>query len=706
MQSTIKIRKIKKYFAIGIYYIKLISPLLCIILLCSFQPGKKYIIYYGKNSSAVERATCEDLKNDLKEATHANVMVKVEPEDIAPSGDYRILVGSRASNRLMDLLAKKDLINISSIQPGPQGGLIQVINNGKQKILLLAGSDAEGAQNAVYDFCSKDFGIDPLSYWTGYKPAVRKNYNPYNTSARIVDPPVVPTICYFENDVDELANLHKPYLEYDMETWKGMVNSLRRIHYNAIQLFDMLGRAEFFTREPYKKLRPNYHTNLKLVDSLIDYAHLKGMKIQIDLSPGYEMKSLTDSEAVCWTQYKQKWIDTWVYYLTKTPLGKADIFSLRPRNQVWDRAYVSSCGENKTEVFNEVYAALDSVLDIYKPDAQKLCICYDDGMEMFNHGFNPPKDFTVVWSDDGYGDFNSLPASTKGYHFGTYMHAGFWKNHTVHDPYPEKIDSVLSYMLKRYNAKSYIDVNGQTFRPFLLNLEAFGDWAYDPHAFNGERFYHAWAVNYFGKVCAPFAMSSMKALHRAQFARNGYVENLSEIKRLIGFLQGGKGINNQIMSDFINKISSDLVKRSSLVETAVEEASLGLPKAKDQADFYFDYIYLPALMYHELLDFENTLLVAAHLKWDYITGGHEKGKLVAAKKLMLNASVQLKLIYKTSLQGDKNRKWATWYDPVKRRPNNGFPTPHMITSIEQNLDRLEKLNNRQRRQERTERSCR
>src|SRR5665647_616074 len=689
MHSTIIINEIKKYIARGSYYKKLVSLLLSVILLCSFQPGKKYIIYYGKNRSAAEKATCEDLKNDLKDLTHANVMVKVEPEDIAPSDDYCILVGSPASNRLIDLLAKKDLINISSVQPGPQGGLIQVINNGKLKILLLAGSDAEGVQNAVYDFCSKDLGIDPLSYWTGYKPAIRKNYNPYNTSPRIIAPPVVPIICYFENDVDELANLHKPYLEYDMETWKGMVNSLRRIHYNAIQLFDMLGRAEFFIRDPYKKLRPNYHTNLKLVDSLIDYAHLKGMKIQIDLSPGYEMKSLTDSEAVCWTEYKQKWIDTWVYYLTKTPLGKADIFSLRPRNQVWDRAYVSSCGENKAEVFNEVYAALNSVLNIYKPNAQKLCICYDDGMEMFNEGFNPPKDFTIVWSDDGYCDFNSLPVITKGYHFGTYMHAGFWKNHTVHDPYPGKIDSVLSYMLKRYNAKSYIDVNGQTFRPFLLNLEAFGNWAYDPYSFDGEKFYHTWTANYFGKICAPFAIASMKALHQAQFDRNGYVENLSEIKRLIGFLQERNNISNQSKTGFINNMSADMLKRSNFVKTALEEALLGLPNAKDQADFYYDYIYLPALMYHQLLDFENTLLDVAQLKLSYITTGNKIGNLKKAKQIMLKASEKLKIIYKTSLQGDKNNKWHTWYDPAKRRPNNGFPTMDMIKSIQANLDAIE-----------------
>lgn len=650
---------------------------------------KKCIIYHGKNANASELAICDDLKNDIENVTGQKVIILPEPEKINGEENY-YLVGTFASSYLIHQMAGKNIIQWNSEGMGPSGGMIQYVKLGKTAIIVLAGITVAGEQNTVYEYSKTELGIDPLSYWTGFKPKKKIEKDWYKVNNRIVPSSVVPIICYFENDVDELANLHKPYLEYDMETWKGMVNSLRRIHYNAIQLFDMLGRAEFFNREPYKLLRPNYHTNLKLVDSMIDYAHLKGIRIQVDLSPGYEMKSLTDSEALCWTKYKQKWIDIWVYYLTQTPLGRADIFSLRPRNQVWDRAYVSSCGENKIQVFNEVYAALDSVLNIYKPQAEKLCICYDDGMEMFNNGFNPPKDFTVVWSDDGYCDFSRLPLSTKGYNFGTYVHAGFWENHTVHDPYPEKIDSVMNFMANKFQATHYIDVNGQTFRPFLLNLEAFGQWAYNPATFNGTNFYKDWCLYYFGRAAAPFAVSSMKALHQAQFGQNGYVQNLSEIKGLIAFLQkeeeGIKPGNNGFLNNKMRH--SDLSVRVGFLKIALEEALKGLPEAKDQAGFYYDYIYLPALMYNQLLEFEKTLMYAAELKFNYTTGNRKKENLDRAKSLIIKASNQLKVVYATCLKGDENPKWATWYDPAKRRPNNGFPTLDMIASILINLNKM------------------
>ena len=67
---------------------------------------------------------------------------------------------------------------------------------------------------------------------------------------------------------------------------------------------------------------------------MIDYAQAKGMKVQINMSLGYKIKSLDAQYADCWTEYKDKWLAVWRYYLKESPIGKADIFALRPRNQV------------------------------------------------------------------------------------------------------------------------------------------------------------------------------------------------------------------------------------------------------------------------------------------------------------------------------------------------------------------------------------
>lgn len=645
-----------------------------------------YIIYYGKKSSATEKAVCQDLKKDITRVTGSRVLVLPEPVELAEKGHF-YLVGTPESSALIQRMIKTGKVAWDVDKMGPRGGLIHTLSSDAAQVTLLIGPTVEGEQNTVYAYAESVLGIDPLSYWTGFKPPHKEDLGSHTVYNRIVRSPKVPIICYMENDVDELANLHQPYLEYSMDTWKGMVNSLRRMRYNAIQLFDMLGRPEFFTRRAYKTLVPGYRANLQRVDSMIDYAHLKGMKIQIDLSLGYQFKSISDSEAVCWRKYKDQWIQTWIYYLTKTPLGKADIYSLRPRNQVWDRAYVSSCGEDKIAVFNEVFRVFDSLLTVYKPHAGKVCICYDDAMTMFNNGFSPPKDFIVAWSDDGYSNFDILPERTKGYAFGTYMHAGYWTNHTVHDPYPLKIDSTLSFMAAKYQAVDYLQVNGQTFRPFLLNLEAFARWASAPADFDGQAFYNNWCTHYFGSKAAPLAIASMKALHAAQFERTGYVRNLGQIRNLIGYLQDQAVISNRGTSYRVyykDLHFHSLSLRKKYIDLALKKAAAGLQKSTDQAHFYYDFVYLPALMYDQLINFEITLQKAADHKHQFeIT--HKKKDMATAQKLINKAYNQLKSIYSTCLEGDKNPKWASWYDPHKRRPNNGFPTVEMIKIIQNNL---------------------
>lgn len=653
-------------------------------------PAPHYTICYGKTASPTERAVAADLRQDIRSATGARVMIAEEP-DAFREGEWYFLIGTPESSRRIAGFLKSGTLQ-ESAYPAVGGGIMRVIRIGHAGVIVLSGKDVEGMQNTVYAYSTKCLGIDPLAYWTGYRPKRLAHFDPGSLAAATVAPPKVPIICYMENDVDELANMTRPYLEYDMDTWKGMVNSLRRMHYNTIQLFDMLGRTEFYTRAPYKKLRPGYQANMALVDSMIDYAHLKGMKIQIDLGLGYQMKRVSDDEALCWTKYRQDWIDTWVYYLTKTPLGKADMYSLRPRNQVWDRAYVSSCGEDKVQVFNEVFNVFDSLLEVYKPQAEKIAVCYDDGMDLFNGAFAPPKDFVVAWSDDGYCDFKTLPASTKGYRFGMYMHAGYWTNHTVHDPYPVKIDTILNLMRTRYHALSYLEVNGQTFRPFLLNLQAFADWGYDPERFHGTDFYHSWCTRYFGPAAAGHAVASMEALHRAQFDRTGYVRNLGQIKSLLGFLSD-KEVFTPDGKPYRVKYAGlefpGLPERMELLDTALREAAAGLPMARDQAHFYYDFIYLPALMYHQLMAFEISILKAVRYKHAFEEQG-QASDLSRAREWTDRAYGQLQEIYKISLQGDRNPRWASWYDPAKRRPNNGFPELSIVKAAQQRLASLQK----------------
>ena len=658
------------------------------ILASCAAPDKQVFILIGDNASKTEQLTAQHIRDDVAAITGINANI-VRSEEKFSRNSINFVIGTPSSNSLIDELVQQQVLILTHDFPENRGGIREKVElEDGHKCIVLAGNTLKGMQYAVYDYSHHVLGIDPLAYWTLNKPEKNSNFDLYSFSNKILTSPEVPILCYFENDVDELANLKAPFLEYDWESYTQMINSLVRLKYNAIHLFDMLGRPEFFLREEYKKVRPDYDIRFSYIDSLINYAQDMGMMVQIDFSLGYKIHPMEQDKADCWTEHKDAWIETWRYYFEHTPLRKADIISLRPRNQVWDWEYKSACGEDKTAVFNEVYVELGKLIDEYKPDAIKVATCYTDGMEMFNNGFNPPKDWIIAWSDDGFGGFKYLPEDTKGYDFGAYMHAGFWRNHTVHNPYPEKIDSVMKMMKERYGANKYYQVNGQQFRPFLLNIEAFAKIADSPENFNGEQFYKNWTTRYFDKA-APFAVKAMQKLHEAQFDNSGYVQHLWEIKGAISYLSDlpiTRPGRKDIPPDF-ERVSSNVEhvkKRMEMLSEALEIAKQGEKLMDTDDTFYHDYIVLPIQLYFDLIYFEHQLHNIALQKREF-----EKRKdpemLEECLVLLEEAKIMLQTLTERRLKGDKNEKWASWYDPAKRRPNHGFPTIGMLNVIENNL---------------------
>jgi len=366
---------------------------------------------------------------------------------------------------------------------------------------------------------------------------------------------------------------------------------------------------------------------------------------------------------------------------------------LRPRHQVWDWEYESTCGEDKISVFNEVYKAFGDLVDSYKPNAEKVLICYADGMKMWNNGFRPPKDWIVCWSDDGFGEFESLPNTTDYYNFGTYMHAGFWLNHTVHNPYPEKVETVMKEVFKNQNATSFCLVNGQNFRPFLLNLEAYSDICKNPEEFDAEQFYWHWTNRYFSEETSKHAIKSMNYLHNAQNNRIGYVQHLWEIREAIAYLSNNpiKRPGKTPIPYTYERVKNDfnhVQETSKYLDSALIEAKKGL-KLEPNNEFYHSYTYLPTLLYSDLIAFEKALHKMAQFKKEYENSGNTSS-LRKVNTALEDSKILLKNIYTNRIKGDENEKWNRWYDPEIRRPNNGFPTLTMLQTIEDNLTRIAK----------------
>ena len=634
----------------------------------------------------------EDLKTDLASVMDADIQI-VEVSNAVPAADYYFIVG-KISELPPNLIEGAEREAIARLNPGARGSLIRQSQYQEQPLVLLVGEDTQGTQYAVYDYAEQVLGTDSLAYWTGKASEPIESQQLIAFENKVIPAPVIPLLVYFENDVDELANLKSPMLEYDWESFTEMIDALVRMKYNGIEFFDMLGRAEFYTRAEYTSAYPDYQLDVAYLERMMDYVHDKGMLIQIDMMQGRQLRTLSEEASTCWSDYKDEWVDGWRYYLSETPIGKVDIFALRPRNQVWDWEYKSTCGEDKATVFNEVYAEFNDIINEFKPDAPRVCICYHDGMEIFNEDFAPPKEFIIAWSDDGFGRFKYQPEDTKGYKFGTYMHAGFWLNHDVMDPYPELVDSIMTEMFERYDARHYMEVNGQTFRPFLLNIEAYADFAEQGTAFDGEAFYREWTTRYFGEQASPDVIQAMKLLHEANKDRVGYVEILWQVKNFQAYLANvparrpGRG-TFIVEFDGIEKYFDGTAPRIESLKQALEYVDRAKARLTGDGEFFHDHVELPIRIYLDLLEYNQTLidLVILNESSKEQTEQEQPDEIKQREidALLAQGKTQLEQIYTRRLAGDMNPKWATWYDPAKRRPNNGFPALEDFQLIEHAL---------------------
>lgn len=631
-----------------------------------------YIIL-GKDASEMEEIAVKDLKEDLKQVSDSEIDIVIEKKDLYGKPGVYFLVGSPESSEEIANLSRKEKIPITRESPGPRGGCIAEItsDNDQQKIIILAGSDPQGAQYMVYDFCQKYLKIDPFQFWTGCKPQNIADIRGLSISKEIIEPPEIPILCYFDNDNDELANMTKPYLEFSFEHWKEVIDSLVRLKYNAIDIHDHLGRAEFYRWSFYKQLVPDYQPNEKLLDKVIDYAHKKGVMIQVSFYLGWKFKTISDRANKNYEKHKEEWFTVWRYYLQQTPIGKCDIFLNRPRDQKWDRRYKGADFKTTAKLFNEIFHEMRNILKDHNPDAIIVADLYSEGMKVYKEGFRPePKeDFIMAWPDDGFGRIPNMPDDLRGYKFGIYMHAGFFLNHVVHDPYPELLSKYMKKAFNEYGMTNYCLVNGQTFRHYLINLEACSKICMRPDEFDPEKFYLQWTERYFGKKAAPGVVQVLMMLHEAQEGGKGYVKIIGRFKESILRLKLMKWIfflpkktTIKIFDKFAN-VGSDFterVKRNvNILRDAMDLANRLRSEVADQHQFYHDYVILQIKLLLQLNELAYELQLAAY---DY----QDKSHLKKAIKLLKKHTA-------TRLNGDKDDKWNTWYDPAKRRPNGGYP---------------------------------
>ncbi len=643
------------------------------------QSYRAAAIIYGESASRTEKHAAQELAKDLARVYGFSPEVLSAASWKAGSADKDkavFYVGLADTNSLINKFASQGIIQVSYSDPGPEAFVIKTLP--ASGLAIIAGCDDRGTLYGVYEFSQRALGIDPMEFWTGKAPPRRDALEMPDLSVR-EKPPAFPLRGYFDNDSDMLANYSGKKLIIEFETWKEMLDSLARLRYNYIDPFDTLGRTEFWVWPYYQKMFPGYHTDLELVEKIIDYAHEKGMMVQVSTYLGYEFHHL-DYEQKCLSRHHDDWMAAYRYLLEKTPVGKADIFLHSPRDPWWDRAYRCPSerlmgiepGPLHTAVINE----LNAMIKEHNPKAILLCNLWSDGKNDWNRDkFRPDVSIPMVWSDNGYAQYPSWPDDFKGHPFGIYIHAGFWKNHVIQDPYPERIREATLEAFKRGMTADYF-VNGQDFKHFILNLEACGRAAWDPQAFDADAFYTEWATRYFGPEAAAKTVESLRALHRSSERAGGFAQVTMNTKLALRLMHSGVPYCRDC--SYLDPALTEARKALALAQ----EAETLVPEGSRLV--FRDQIIFPAEIYLANLELHQSVVRVASVRCllsDPLASPDEKIKAWReAPEFKKKAPAQLARLREMLEQGSGWDKWNGWTKPENFRKYEPPPTQDELKS--------------------------
>ena len=213
-------KQIKQFIQFVIF-----SSLLALALQ-SCTSNQDVFVIIGEHASVTEINTANHLKIDLEKVLEEEVQV-INEKDGFPTAGHVLVIGTLASNTTIANLAERESIILTENFPGDRGGIraMACINN--FDIAILAGSDVQGMQYAVYDYCNEILGVDPFAYSSGNTPTVKHHLDLLNFQNKVIPSHEIPLLCYFENDVDELANVKSPKLEYDWKNYTELINFSR-----------------------------------------------------------------------------------------------------------------------------------------------------------------------------------------------------------------------------------------------------------------------------------------------------------------------------------------------------------------------------------------------------------------------------------------------------------------------------------------------
>lgn len=516
--------------------LKMFKPLFCclffLVTICRAQTNTLSVAEKPSSFSLFTSSTVAGISLDEQDAKVVSIAANAFINDIKlisgktmqlnnATNAMQIVVGSIGQSKLIDQLIKEKKIDVSAVENKWESFLIKVIAPNK---LVIAGSDPRGTAYGLFHV-SKLMGVSPWVWWADATPQKRKQLfvsGSYRSQA--------PTVKYrgiFLNDEDWglqpwAASTFEPETkDIGPKTYAKIFELLLRLKANLI----------WPAMHPSTKAFFHYPGNVQMAT---DYAIVIGsshaepiLRNNVD---EWEEKTMGEFNFISNHDTIYRY---WEERVIQSK-GFNAFYTLGIRGVHDSKMLGANTLQEQKEVMAKAVKEQRAMLAKHiNPDITKVpqaFIPYKEVQDIYDAGFEVPKDVTLVWCDDNYGYIKHFPnekeRTQKGGN-GVYYHISYWGR--PHDylwlssTHPAQVYTQMRLAYDK-GAKEMWVVNVGDIKPGEYLTELFLDmaWSIDSIANNQkgiEQHLQNFLAREFGTATAKEIASVMHEYYRLAYIR-------------------------------------------------------------------------------------------------------------------------------------------------------------------------------------------
>jgi len=456
---------------------------------------------------------------------------------VTVTGDYAVVAGTIGQSKIIDDLIQNKLLDVSTIKNKWECFSIQLINQKKNKLLIIAGSDRRGTAFGIFHL-SRVMGVSPLVWWADVSPEKKQQLFVSGSYTSLT-----PSVQYrgiFINDED-----------WGMQPWaaKNMDTDIKDIGPKTYaRVFELLLRLKanyiWPAMHPCTKAFYYYKQNPEVAD---DYAIVVG---------GSHCEPMLRNNVCEWAEtyeeeYKKK-PGEWRYDVNRDEIYKywddrikeavnyESVFTVGMRGVHDGSMPGPKDPDEKVKLLEKVIADQREILQKNfkrSPEAlPQIFVPYKEVLSLYRRGMHLPDDVTIIWPDDNYGYLRQLPDEAEQKRSGgngVYYHLSYWGSPADYLWLSSTSPALIGYEMKKAydcNAKKLWVFNVGDIKPAEMEIQFAMDMAYDISTYNPKDpndYIRNWAAATFGKAMADNVVKIKQQYY--QLAASGKPEHLNTL---------------------------------------------------------------------------------------------------------------------------------------------------------------------------------